>query len=125
MKRAEGCVLVVDDDPIIRATVRLALEDEGCEVREAAHGEEALAFLREELPDVILLDMRMPVLDGWGFAREYRLRPGPHAPIIVVTATNEPHVWGEQVGADAVIAKPFEIADFLDVVSRFMPCVPG
>ena len=115
---------MVDDDHVIRETVKLALEDEGCLVREATHGEEALALLEKEIPDVILLDMRMPVLDGWGFAREYRRRPGPHAPIIVVTATQEPRAWGRQIGADAVIAKPFELDDFLAVVSRFTPCVP-
>ena len=124
MRRAEGSVLVVDDDATIRMVVREALEDEGCAVREAADGREALALLDEETPDVIVLDMRMPVLDGWGFAREYRKRPGPHAPIVVLTATRDAAAWAAEVHADAVVGKPFEVDGLLDVLRRFTPCVP-
>ena len=61
-------VLIVDDEPDIRATVSAMLEIEGYDVAEAANGADALQVFDELTPDVILLDMRMPVLDGWGFA---------------------------------------------------------
>ena len=68
-------VLIVDDEPDIRATVSAMLEIEGYEVAEAANGADALHALEDRLPDVILLDMRMPVLDGWGFAAELPAKP--------------------------------------------------
>ena len=122
MRRVEGSVLNVYDDDGIRAVIRDVLEDFGCAVREAANGREALALLDDEVPDVVLLDMRMPVLDGWGFSQEYRTRPGPHAPIVVMTAAQNARAWGEEVRADGVIAKPFEMDDFLAVMGRFTPC---
>ena len=79
-------VLVVDDDPDVRDTVVLALEDEGFAVLEAAHGAAALEVVAHAEPAVILLDMRMPVVDGWEFARRYRELPVPHAPIVVLSA---------------------------------------
>jgi CheY-like chemotaxis protein len=68
--------------------------------------------------------MRMPVLDGWEFTRAYRQRPGPHAPIVVLTATRDAHAWGNEVDADAVLGKPFELTDLLAMLSRFTACVP-
>ena len=65
-------VLVVDDDESIRQIVRMCLGDEGYEVFEAANGLDALALLPDCRPDLILLDLRMPVMDGWEFARRYR-----------------------------------------------------
>ena len=123
MKRVEGGVLVVDDEEVMRAVVRELLEDDGCEVREAANGAEALAILDEEVPDVVVLDMRMPVMDGWAFARAYRARPGPHAPIVCVTAARDAHEWAEQIGAEGVVAKPFDLRELLGVLSRFTRCV--
>ena len=122
LRRTEGSVLVVDDDEMIRAVLRDMLEEMGCAVREAADGREALSVLVEEQPDVVLLDMRMPVLDGWGFSREYRAQPGPHAPIVVMTAAQNARAWSEEVQAEGVLAKPFEFADFAAVLRRFTPC---
>ena len=123
MRRVEGGVLVVDDDPIIRTIVRDALEDDGCEVREAANGAEALAILDKETPDVVVLDMRMPVMDGWEFARRYRARPGPHAPIVCVSAAANTNAWAEEISADGVVPKPFELRELVSVLSRFTRCV--
>ncbi len=61
-------ILIVDDDESIRQIVRLCLTDEGFEVREAANGQAALEALAEFAPDLILLDLRMRVMDGWEFA---------------------------------------------------------
>ncbi len=112
-------VLVVDDDPMIREVVAQALEFEGYTVESAANGLEALAAIEQERPAVVLLDMRMPVLDGWGFARELRAR-GHDVPIVVMTATQDPERWAEQIEAQACLAKPFDLTALTNTVERFM-----
>ena len=111
-------VLVVDDDDTIRELVQMALADEGYDVVSAPHGAAALDLVGQIDPDVILLDMRMPVMDGWEFARQYRERPGPHAPIIVVTAAVDAADRAAQIGADGYLPKPFELDDLLDLVGQ-------
>ena len=113
-------VLVVDDEPDIRATVLAMLEIEGYEVTEAANGADALAVVEADPPDVILLDMRMPVLDGWGFAEELRRRN--HAiPIVVMTAARDAARWAGEVAAAAFVAKPFGYDDLIAAVQRAAP----
>ena len=119
MSAGAPCVLIVDDDESIREFVELALEDEGYGTLTAIHGRAALDCLQDHRPDVILLDMRMPVMDGWGFARAYRRLPGPHAPIIVMTAALDAAAYSAEIGADGYLAKPFALDDLLDAVGRF------
>ena len=116
---ASGPILVVDDDEGIREFVSLVLEDEGYEVVTAPHGAAALEFVARRVPAVILLDMRMPVMDGWQFAQAYRQRPGPHAPIIVVTAAPDAGERAVQIGAAGVLAKPFHLAELLTLVEGY------
>lgn len=111
----DGSILVVDDDPLILETVAEALEFEGHSVRRAANGAEALGEVERSLPALILLDMRMPVLDGWGFARELGLRE-IKVPILVMTAARDAHEWAAQIGADGAVAKPFDLPDLLEAV---------
>jgi CheY-like chemotaxis protein len=113
------CILVVDDDASIRAFVEMALSDEGYEVLEAADGGAALALLETVRPAVILLDMRMPMMDGWTFAQKYGARPGPQAPIIVITAARDAANWAAQIGADAYLSKPFEVEALYACVARY------
>ncbi len=103
-------VLVVDDEPDIRATVSAMLEIEGYDVAEAANGADALREIDERPPDVILLDMRMPVLDGWGFAAELRRR-GHRTPIVVMTAARDAAHWASEIAASTFVAKPFGFDD--------------
>lgn len=110
-------VLVVDDEPDIRATVAAMLEIEGYLVAEAANGADALARVEERVPDVILLDMRMPVLDGWGFASELRRR-GHRVPIVVMTAARDAAHWAGEIAAAAFVAKPFGLDDLIGAVER-------
>jgi CheY-like chemotaxis protein len=117
-------VLVVDDDEFIRSCVVDILRDEGYDVFDAPHGAAALALIDESPPDVILLDMRMPVLDGWGFARAYRDRPGPHAPIVVMTAAQDAAQRAAQVNSASFIAKPFQIDELIDCVARYTSATP-
>jgi two-component system chemotaxis response regulator CheY len=120
-------ILVVDDDEAVRRLLSWALTDEGYAVLEAPDGAVALARAQEAAPGLILLDMRMPVLDGWAFARRYRARPGPHAPIVCVTAALDPAAAaarGAQIGAVATLSKPFDLDDLLAVVRRYAPLSP-
>lgn len=112
-------VLVVDDDDSIRDFVSVALAYEGYEVVSAENGEAALGAIdRGRGVAVILLDMRMPVMDGWEFARVYRERPGPHAPIIVLTAARDAADYAAQIQADGFLAKPFDLDALIRTVAR-------
>ena len=113
-------VLVVDDEPGIRATVSAMLEIEGYAVAEAMNGAEALAFVESDPPDLILLDMRMPVLDGWGFAAEMRRR-GHRIPIVVMTAARDAARWAAEITATAFIAKPFGYDELIRTVEESAP----
>ena len=111
-------ILVVDDDPVILKAVEYILSDEGYAVVVAANGKEALDCVSRNPPTLILLDMKMPVMDGWAFVAAYREMPGPHAPIIVMTAAQDARSRAIEIGADGYIAKPFDLDDILAVVQR-------
>ena len=104
-------MLVVDDDDRIRAAVRLALEDRGYQVREAGDGETALNEVRAEPPDVVVLDVMLPGMDGFECCRQLR-RIGD-LPILMVSARGDSHdvVAGLEAGADDYIRKPFEVPE--------------
>jgi len=82
-------------------------------VREATYW--ALARIEAWPPDLILLDMEMTLMDGWDFARVYRHRPGPHAPIIVLTAHHAAE-RAKQVGVTSMLTKPFELDEITHLV---------
>jgi two-component system chemotaxis response regulator CheY len=113
-------ILVVDDDESIRSFVELALDAEGYAVATASNGAMALEVAGRAQPELILLDMRMPIMDGWAFARAYRARPGPHAPIVVITAATDAGERAAEVQADAYLGKPFDLDDLLDIVGRYI-----
>jgi DNA-binding response OmpR family regulator len=99
-------LLLVDDEPRIRRVLRLALEDEGYQVAEAANGYDALAALRRVQPDVVLLDLMLPDRDGFTVCRE--IRRTSDVPVIMVTARTDSHdvVAGLEAGADDYVTKP-------------------
>jgi len=113
----ETRVLVVDDEPGIRSTVAEMLSLEGYAVDEAANGEEALAAVERRRPDLVLLDLRMPVLDGWGFASALRRR-GLSLPIVIMTAARDTQRWADEIAARGTLAKPFGYDDLMAVVER-------
>lgn len=114
-------ILVVDDDEVILSTLALFLADEGYVVEVAGNGQEALERAEREHPRLILLDMKMPVMDGWAFAAAYRERPGPHAPIIVMTAARDARGRAAEIAADGFLAKPFDLDRLLDLVRQHAP----
>jgi CheY-like chemotaxis protein len=119
---SEACrLLVVDDDANIREMLDMVLVSEGFEVVTAAHGAAALTLVDQIRPDVILLDMKMPVMDGWEFLRRYRQRPGQKVPVVVLTAAQDDKRRAADTGADAYIAKPFAIDDLIRVLNQCLP----
>jgi DNA-binding response OmpR family regulator len=110
-------VLIVDDDPSIRQVIAFALGDEGHEVGEAADGRAALELIERWPPDLILLDMKMPGLDGWQFVKLYRARHGHRCPILALTAASDAAQRAAEVDADSYLAKPFDLDALLDRVN--------
>ncbi len=104
-------VLVVDDDDRIRASLRMALEDNGYRVIESGDGEAALEAISRDVPDIVLLDLMLPGIDGFECCR--RIRRDHDMPILVVSARVDSHdvVAGLEAGADDYIRKPFDMPE--------------
>jgi DNA-binding response OmpR family regulator len=100
-------ILVVEDDERIRSSMRLALENEGYEIDDAASGEEALDRFAAQAPDVVLIDLMLPGMDGFECCRALRRQSA--VPIIIVTARTDTHdvVAGLEAGSDDYVTKPF------------------
>jgi two-component system, chemotaxis family, chemotaxis protein CheY len=114
-------ILVVDDDENIRQIVRLCLSDEGFDVLEASNGQAALDAVGEFQPDLILLDLRMPVMDGWEFARRYENLPVPHVPIVAFVAALNAEQECADVPTAGIITKPFDLEDLLHAIRSQLP----
>ncbi len=112
-------ILVVDDDPAILSTIADILRFDGYPVVTATHGAAALDVVGRQPVALILLDMKMPVMDGWAFARAYRQQSVQHAPIVVLTAACDAAKWAAEIGATAYLAKPFELDELLALVDRY------
>ena len=117
-EHAGARVLVVDDDPSILETVTSILTGEGFQVMAASGGQEALALLGTWHPTLVLLDMRMPLMDGWAVARALRER-GTNVPIVVMTAAENARRWADEIGAVGHLAKPFGLDELVSCVERF------
>jgi len=115
-----GAILIVDDDVAIRTAVSWALGDAGYSVALAENGQAALDHISISTPDLVLLDMLMPVMDGWELARRYRQLPGPHAPIVVMTAAQDARERAAQIDASGFLAKPFAVDDIVAVVRQYV-----
>ena len=116
-------IMVVDDDPNIRELARLYLEKEGFEVTCAERGDEAVKMFRASPPNLMLLDVMLPGMDGWQVCRE--VRKISNIPIIMLTAKDETFdkVLGLELGADDYIVKPFDMKELVArikaVIRRF------
>ena len=106
-------ILVVEDDRNISDLIQMYLVKEGFEVRIAADGGKAIAEFRKSAPDLILLDIMLPVMDGWAVCA--KIRETSKVPIIMLTAKSEvfDRIQGLEMGADDYIVKPFEMKELL------------
>ncbi len=111
-------ILVVEDDADLAEVVQFALESRGFRTSLAQNGLEALTSISEQMPSLIVLDMMMPVMNGWEFAREFRARFDHAAPILVVSAAESAITRGDEIDADGVLAKPFTPSALIAAVQR-------
>ncbi len=115
-------VLVVDDDPHIQVMLREVLEEEGYDVWVVGNGQEALDLLDRLRPDVILLDLMMPVMDGREFYECFVARYGGAAtriPVLLISAGHGLPDRARSMGTDGFLPKPFDLNALLDEVARF------
>jgi two-component system OmpR family response regulator len=114
----ESYVLVVDDDPAIRGLVGDALREEGYSVDLAAHGREALEAMRARRPATVVLDLMMPVMDGFTFIEACQSEQlCDNVPIVVISAMREALERIEAVRVRAYMAKPFDLHDLIRTVA--------
>ncbi len=116
-------ILIVDDEPYILNILDFSLDAEGYSVLQAADGDEALRVAAEQSPDLIIMDIMMPRLDGFETCR--RLKEDVHTrdiPVVLLTARNsrEDRARGDEVKADGYITKPFSPQRLLDTVQQYL-----
>lgn len=119
---SRGSVLVADDEPAVRELLALVLEGQGYQVRTACDGQQALDALDQEMPQIVLLDISMPEVDGIRVL--HRVRHDPRlkdVPVVMLSGMNEAHdiALAMDAGADLYLTKPFALADVSAVLDRF------
>ena len=114
-------VLVIDDDDELADVVRQVLRDSGYSVATVRHGAAALELVRHISPDLILLDLTMPIMDGWSFVSQYRRSAKADARIVLLTGNSHAPEIAETLSADGYVTKPFDLADLISVVRRELP----
>src|SRR5712672_3360944 len=120
LRAGERLVLVVDDDPDILQTLGLCLSSEGYRVLMAANGREALDILDREHPAVILLDLMMPVMDGWQFVAALEERGKRDMPLLILSADRAVQGHANKLRANGHLAKPFDLEDLLVKVAELV-----
>jgi len=116
-------ILIADDEIDIVETLQFMLESEGFNVLTAYDGEEALKIARNAIPDIILLDVMMPKINGYKVSRLLKFDKKFHdIPILMITARSqeEDKLIGEETGADEYITKPFEISNVIDSINKYL-----
>ncbi len=111
-------ILVVDDDADLAAVVRQVLRDGGYSVATVRHGAAALELVKHTAPQLILLDLSMPIMDGWSFVSQYRRIADHEARIVLLTGNPAAPEIARTLEADAYITKPFEMRELLATVER-------
>ena len=122
-EKMKKTVLVADDESDIVETLQFMLESDGFEVLTAYDGEEALNIARRAIPDVILLDVMMPKINGYKVSRLLKFdKKFQDIPILMITARTqeEDKLIGEETGADEYITKPFEISNVIDLINKHL-----
>lgn len=115
-------VLIADNHDSIRETLATVLAMEGYRVVQAADGAEVFGVLAYHLPDVMLLDLAMPRIDGWEVMRAIRATY-PRLPVVIMSASLQAPAIADELGADAALIKPFLVSDLLRVVAACLGAV--
>jgi CheY-like chemotaxis protein len=113
-----GTILAIDDDPALVRMLSLALRNCGFRVASASNGADAIGQIAAAAPDLIILDLAMPVMDGRAFYRA--LRGEGHATPVLVLSAHEARQAQIELGADAYLGKPFHPDDLVDLVQRLL-----
>ncbi|GAB4119090.1 MAG: response regulator transcription factor [Roseiflexaceae bacterium] len=118
-------ILIVDDEPGLRELVRINLEHEGFAVSQAENGVDGLAAVRDQQPDLVILDVMMPEMDGWETCR--RLREFSQLPVLMLTARAQSNdiVAGLDSGADDYLLKPFNMEELMARIRALLRRVPS
>lgn len=111
-------ILVVDDDPDIRALIVQLLMLEGFEVATAANGQAALDHIAVQEPQLVLLDLQMPLMSGWEVLAHLR-QARPAVPVVFMSAGYRAEVEAKRHGADGYLAKPFDLDAVLALIARY------
>ncbi len=127
MERASKRILAVDDDPLVTKLLRINLELSGYRVEEAWDGESALRVLAEDPPDLVVLDLMMPCVDGWQILQEIRRNETlKDIPVMILSARvhDEDIIRGWEMGADDYITKPFNPVRMTERLEAVMNSTP-
>lgn len=114
-------VLVIDDDDELADVVRQVLRDAGYSVATVKHGAAALELTHHVAPDLILLDLSMPIMDGWSFVAQYRRTAKQGARIVLLTGNASAADIARTLEADGYLTKPFSMDDLVTTVERELP----
>ena len=120
-------ILIVDDEPSVLDVLAVLLTDEGYQVQTAPDGQVALDLIADTLPDLLITDVMMPVLDGWRLLAAVRERT-PALPVIVISAVDRPEVRPREIfitDHTVFLRKPFHIDALLTMVERLLGFRPG
>jgi DNA-binding response OmpR family regulator len=109
-------ILVVEDEPAIRNLIVMALTNEGYAVRQAWSGTGAVQQAASERPDLVVLDIMLPGLDGFAVAEELRRHYGPELPIIAMSAASRLLEQAREMGANGYLSKPFDLDELVETV---------
>ncbi|HEX6291252.1 MAG TPA: response regulator transcription factor [Herpetosiphonaceae bacterium] len=125
MRPAQPLILVVEDDPALRVFLADLLDGEGYRPRCVASGTQALQALAEDTPDLVLLDLCLPDLDGYAVSQRIRESAQRHVPILMVSANRDPRDVLEalHVGVDDYLRKPFDVVELLAQIRAHLPLV--
>jgi DNA-binding response OmpR family regulator len=105
-------ILIVEDDPDILSSLAEVIREEGFDVETAANGYQALARLESRVPDLIFLDLMMPLMDGWKFLETARQRfPSAQPPVVLLSAVHNLTDEARRLGVTAYLSKPFDLED--------------
>ena len=122
-EQAKPRILVVEDDADLRTILRLQLLSSGYEITETGNGAEGFAAIQEDTPDCVILDLMMPVMDGFGFLKRVRsLMALQDIPILILTASEDERnkMRGFQYQADSYMSKPYDLDELTEEVGRLI-----